>query len=188
MVPLHSTSCMHHSPQFPNAFEFNDLFLITILDHLYSCLFGTFLGNSELQRKNEVLHVLFVCFFLVSYHFYCFDLKNDHMLLQKHTPTTPNLTRTQNVREQTVSLWSYINSQLDDFTNPLFCQQVSQKHVLFVVASLRRVRLWNSYYLRWNPMLKSQVCDAVALKIVLSVIHFINLSNLVINLIIIIII
>lgn len=25
--------------QFPSAFEFNELFLITILDHLYSCLF-----------------------------------------------------------------------------------------------------------------------------------------------------
>ena len=32
--------------QFPNAFEFNEHFLITILDHLYSCLFGTFLCNS----------------------------------------------------------------------------------------------------------------------------------------------
>uniref|UniRef100_A0A3Q2XC48 phosphatidylinositol-3,5-bisphosphate 3-phosphatase n=1 Tax=Hippocampus comes TaxID=109280 RepID=A0A3Q2XC48_HIPCM len=29
--------------QFPAAFEFNELFLLTLLDHLYSCLFGTFL-------------------------------------------------------------------------------------------------------------------------------------------------
>lgn len=100
--------------QFPNAFEFNELFLITILDHLYSCLFGTFLGNSELQRKTE------------------------------------------KVPERTVSLWSYINSQPDDFTNPLYCHQLTHKHVLLVVASLRRLRLWNSYYLRWNPQMKSQ--------------------------------
>uniref|UniRef100_A0A3Q2XBK6 phosphatidylinositol-3,5-bisphosphate 3-phosphatase n=1 Tax=Hippocampus comes TaxID=109280 RepID=A0A3Q2XBK6_HIPCM len=33
--------------QFPAAFEFNELFLLTLLDHLYSCLFGTFLCNSE---------------------------------------------------------------------------------------------------------------------------------------------
>ena len=32
--------------QFPSAFEFNEHFLITILDHLYSCLFGTFLCNT----------------------------------------------------------------------------------------------------------------------------------------------
>lgn len=41
------------SQQFPNAFEFNDFFLITILDHLYSCRFGTFLCNSERERMQE---------------------------------------------------------------------------------------------------------------------------------------
>ncbi|XP_025132347.2 myotubularin-related protein 1 isoform X5 [Bubalus bubalis] len=39
--------------QFPSAFEFNEFFLITILDHLYSCLFGTFLCNCEQQRLKE---------------------------------------------------------------------------------------------------------------------------------------
>lgn len=43
--------------QFPTGVEFNEYFLITILDHLYSCLFGTFLCNSEQQRgKEEPLH------------------------------------------------------------------------------------------------------------------------------------
>jgi len=41
--------------QFPNAFEFNEYFLTTILDHLYSCLFGTFLFNSESERKRDRL-------------------------------------------------------------------------------------------------------------------------------------
>jgi len=41
--------------QFPNAFEFNEYFLTTILDHLYSCLFGTFLYNSEKERKDAML-------------------------------------------------------------------------------------------------------------------------------------
>lgn len=40
--------------KFPAAFEFNEYFLVTILDHLYSCLFGTFLCNSEQQRMKEV--------------------------------------------------------------------------------------------------------------------------------------
>ena len=38
------------SPQFPFLFEFNEEFLIHVLDHLYSCLFGTFLYNSEQER------------------------------------------------------------------------------------------------------------------------------------------
>lgn len=39
--------------QFPTAFEFNEQFLITILDHLYSCRFGTFLYNCESVRQKE---------------------------------------------------------------------------------------------------------------------------------------
>lgn len=42
------------SKQFPNALEFNEYFLITILDHLYSCRFGTFLCNTERERVSEV--------------------------------------------------------------------------------------------------------------------------------------
>lgn len=41
--------------QFPHAFEFNETFLTFVLDHLYSCLFGTFLYNSDKERhQNEV--------------------------------------------------------------------------------------------------------------------------------------
>uniref|UniRef100_A0A8C7ZN91 Myotubularin 1 n=1 Tax=Oryzias sinensis TaxID=183150 RepID=A0A8C7ZN91_9TELE len=41
--------------QFPTAFEFNENLLLTILDHLYSCRFGTFLYNCESARdQNEV--------------------------------------------------------------------------------------------------------------------------------------
>uniref|UniRef100_A0A8C4QIN8 phosphatidylinositol-3,5-bisphosphate 3-phosphatase n=1 Tax=Eptatretus burgeri TaxID=7764 RepID=A0A8C4QIN8_EPTBU len=39
--------------QFPTAFEFNEHFLIAVLDHLYSCQFGTFLGNCERSRTLE---------------------------------------------------------------------------------------------------------------------------------------
>ncbi|GBM78732.1 hypothetical protein AVEN_244404-1 [Araneus ventricosus] len=44
--------------EFPHAFKFNEHFLSTILDHLYSCLFGTFLFNSECQRvKQGPIHI-----------------------------------------------------------------------------------------------------------------------------------
>ena len=39
--------------QFPNAFEFNEYFLTTILDHLYSCLYGTFLYNTDKERREH---------------------------------------------------------------------------------------------------------------------------------------
>lgn len=41
--------------QFPFAFQFNERFLLTIHDHLYSCQFGTFLGNCERERKEHCL-------------------------------------------------------------------------------------------------------------------------------------
>ncbi|KAM5290730.1 myotubularin isoform 6-T8 [Glossophaga mutica] len=41
------------SKQFPTAFEFNERFLVTILDHLYSCRFGTFLYNCESARERQ---------------------------------------------------------------------------------------------------------------------------------------
>ncbi|XP_078370553.1 phosphatidylinositol-3,5-bisphosphate 3-phosphatase MTMR6-like isoform X2 [Oculina patagonica] len=41
--------------QFPFAFQFNERFLLTIHDHLYSCQFGTFLGNCERERKEHSL-------------------------------------------------------------------------------------------------------------------------------------
>uniref|UniRef100_A0A8C1N176 Myotubularin related protein 1a n=1 Tax=Cyprinus carpio TaxID=7962 RepID=A0A8C1N176_CYPCA len=99
--------------QFPAAFEFNELFLITILDHLYSCLFGTFLYNSDQERVEKALN------------------------------------------SKTVSLWSYINSQTEDFTNPFYVNY--ENHVLYPLASLRHLELWVGYYVRWNPHMRPQM-------------------------------
>uniref|UniRef100_A0AAQ5ZY01 Phosphatidylinositol-3,5-bisphosphate 3-phosphatase n=1 Tax=Amphiprion ocellaris TaxID=80972 RepID=A0AAQ5ZY01_AMPOC len=101
------------SRQFPAAFEFNELFLITVLDHLYSCLFGTFLYNSEQERMAK------------------------------------------EVQAKTVSLWSYINSQPEDFTNPFYVDY--ENHVLYPLVSSRHLELWTSYYARWNPRMRPQV-------------------------------
>ncbi|KAF6040646.1 hypothetical protein EB796_001059 [Bugula neritina] len=105
--------------QFPTAFEFNEHMLITILDHLYSCLFGTFLGNSEQWRQSEM------------------------------------------IRQETQSLWSMINSHIDDYKNPLYVDYL-HSHVLYPVVSLRRIKLWKGYYLRWNPKMRPQ--EPISLK------------------------
>ncbi|XP_066269847.1 myotubularin-related protein 2-like isoform X3 [Branchiostoma lanceolatum] len=101
------------SRQFPVALEFNEQFLITILDHAYSCLFGTFLCNAEQIQDKE------------------------------------------GVRQNTVSLWSYVNDRPDEFRNPLYAAY-SHQHVIFPVASLRRIELWKAYYIRWNPRMRPQ--------------------------------
>ncbi|XP_073790620.1 myotubularin-related protein 1b isoform X5 [Danio rerio] len=106
--------------QFPSAFEFNELFLITVLDHLFSCLFGTFLYNSEQERVSKEVY------------------------------------------NKTVSLWSYVNSQIEEFTNPLYVNY--EHHVLYPIASLRHLELWVSYYVRWNPRMRPQVPIHQSLK------------------------
>ncbi|KAM9313822.1 myotubularin-related protein 7b isoform 5-T5 [Pholidichthys leucotaenia] len=40
------------SEQFPCAFEFNERFLIAVHSHIYSCQYGTFLGNCEKERRD----------------------------------------------------------------------------------------------------------------------------------------
>ncbi|ALC38774.1 mtm [Drosophila busckii] len=98
------------SQQFTHAFEFNEHFLITIVDHLYSCRFGTFLCNTEAERVAE-------------------DLKH-----------------------KTISLWTHINSSLDQYLNPLFPSFTrGAEPVLRPCASVRIVRLWKGLYCRWNP-------------------------------------
>lgn len=43
--------------QYPCAFEFNQAFLIAVLDNMYSCLFGTFLYNSDQERQKHNVRV-----------------------------------------------------------------------------------------------------------------------------------
>lgn len=54
-----------------------------------------------------------------------------------------------------MSLWSWINSQLEEFTNPLYVNY--SNHVLFPAVSLRHLELWVGYYIRWNPRMRPQV-------------------------------
>lgn len=61
------------------------------------------------------------------------------------------------VKEQTVSLWSYTNSQLDLYRNPLYWANTHQQQVLIPIASIRHIKLWKSYYCRWNPSMRTQV-------------------------------
>lgn len=69
------------------AFEFNVRFLKLILDELFACRFGTFLYNSEKERRDLVGCCL------------------------------RPLTRPQDVKSTTVSLWSYVMARRELFLN-----------------------------------------------------------------------
>jgi len=44
--------------QFPQAFQFNHKYLLTIHDHVYSCQYGTFVGNCQREREGLQLSSL----------------------------------------------------------------------------------------------------------------------------------
>jgi len=44
--------------QFPTAFEFNETFLLSILDHLYTCRFGTFLFNTYDMKTSKSIGIV----------------------------------------------------------------------------------------------------------------------------------
>ncbi|XP_066545902.1 phosphatidylinositol-3,5-bisphosphate 3-phosphatase MTMR3 isoform X2 [Amia ocellicauda] len=53
-VFLQWLDCVHQlQRQFPCSFEFNEAFLVKLVQHTYSCLFGTFLCNSVKEREDR---------------------------------------------------------------------------------------------------------------------------------------
>lgn len=40
--------------QFPHYFEYSIRYILTLADHIYSCRFGTFLGNCEQERVKDI--------------------------------------------------------------------------------------------------------------------------------------
>uniref|UniRef100_A0A4W4FPN3 phosphatidylinositol-3,5-bisphosphate 3-phosphatase n=1 Tax=Electrophorus electricus TaxID=8005 RepID=A0A4W4FPN3_ELEEL len=53
-VFLQWLDCVHQlHRQFPCSFEFNEAFLVKLVQHTYSCLFGTFLCNSGKEREEH---------------------------------------------------------------------------------------------------------------------------------------
>ncbi|XP_028582187.2 phosphatidylinositol-3,5-bisphosphate 3-phosphatase MTMR6 isoform X1 [Podarcis muralis] len=44
-------SVWHLTEQFPQAFEFNEAFLLQIHEHVHSCQFGNFIGNCQKERE-----------------------------------------------------------------------------------------------------------------------------------------
>jgi len=55
------------------------------------------------------------------------------------------------VREKTQSLWSFVLSNVKDFTNPLY---IKRDQVLVPIVNSRKLVVWKEYCYRWNPELK----------------------------------
>ncbi|CAG0924898.1 unnamed protein product, partial [Notodromas monacha] len=56
----------------------------------------------------------------------------------------------KDVKRKTISLWTYLNSRLDEFLYPLYNKYESRPLIILPAAKLRSMKLWKSYYCRWN--------------------------------------
>ncbi|XP_050665347.1 myotubularin-related protein 2 [Leptidea sinapis] len=112
--------------QFPTAFEFTERLLITVVDHLYSCRFGTFLFNTERERVKEEVKSKTIS--LWSY----INSRQDLYLNPLYWGPTSFGT----------------NSPTSQYSRP--------QTVLVPVASLRIIKLWKALYCRWNPTMRQQ--------------------------------
>lgn len=60
------------------------------------------------------------------------------------------------LKVRTNSLWSLVLSHMHDYQNPLY-NHGTRHHVLLPLTSIRHIRLWDTYYCRWNPAMRNQV-------------------------------
>ena len=107
--------------QAPRAFEFNERFLIALIDARLSGAYGTFLFDNQAQR---VMH---------------------------------------RVDEVTTSVWAHhLSSPLrETYLNPMYTPDPG---TIRIVASLTRIRLWDTYYLRYHPHMKFSAASAQAAR------------------------
>uniref|UniRef100_A0A673AX06 phosphatidylinositol-3,5-bisphosphate 3-phosphatase n=1 Tax=Sphaeramia orbicularis TaxID=375764 RepID=A0A673AX06_9TELE len=125
--------------QFPSAFEFNELFLITVLDHLYSCLFGTFLYNSEQERMAQVhTHIysfnsdLVLSWSPVHVSFQVEDFTNPFYVDYEHHVLYPL------VSPRHLELWTSYYARWNPRMRPQVPVHQTLKDLLFLRAELQR--------------------------------------------------
>lgn len=89
--------------QFPTSFEFNSKFLEDIAHHTVSLRFGTFLFDTEQQRRDKKLKL------------------------------------------ETVSLWSYMNSQVDLYRNIFYKPNYD---IIIPITSASHFVFWSDFFLQ----------------------------------------
>jgi len=102
---LQFIDCVYHLwQQDPNQFEFNEKFLLTIVEQTYSCSYGNFLFNND--RIGE-----------------------------KYKK-----------KETTISLWTFVNTNIKTFKNPMY---KCTTNILKLDSSVKKLstQIWSTFYL-----------------------------------------
>ncbi|XP_021374659.1 myotubularin-related protein 3-like isoform X1 [Mizuhopecten yessoensis] len=85
--------------QFPTAFQFNEAYLVKLVQHTYSCLFGTFLCNTTRERQKEELEKRTASVWSLL------NLKNKRFLNHLYCPTIEQQVLYPSCHVRSVKLW-----------------------------------------------------------------------------------
>ncbi len=88
---------LHH--QFPQAFQFNEKYLVSIHEHAYSCQYGTFVGNCE--REREALKLADSTYSLWGY----LVANHDEFINPLYNPKTAAETLRPSTSPQNIRFW-----------------------------------------------------------------------------------
>jgi len=155
---------------FPRSFEFNERFLITILDHVHSCLFGTFLFNCELERRKAGVREK-----TVSLWTYIYAQRPIYLSSQYDPASTvdicsnpvggaerkssrvsaPQLHESGDLRHSR----GFNSASTSSLDLPPDGIQYGED-ILVPCIEPHTLQLWSSFYFRWNPNLNLNASDA----------------------------
>lgn len=100
------------SQMFPQAFQFNENYLIAILEHTYSCQYGTFIGNCHKQRNEmkltETTYSLWG--YLVTH--------NDEFVNPLYDRETQSQILTLNLSPQNIKFWRGLYCRFETGAHP----------------------------------------------------------------------
>ena len=142
--------------QFPFDFEFNEKFLQTLHDHVYSCQYGTFIGNCDKER--ESLKLKDRTYSLWAYIDFNLDEFINPLYVIKRSKNEPiksflNL----NVSPQCIKFWRTMYNRFDTGIHPRELVEdvidVSFKYInslKYHVAFLKEVWLFNQFVNPFN--------------------------------------
>ena len=125
------------SQMFPQAFQFNENYLIAILEHTYSCQYGTFIGNCDKQRNELKLkeNTYSLWGYLVTH--------NDEFVNPLYDRETQSQILTLNLSPQNIKFWRGLYCRFETGAHPrepivdlLTITQVCKSHMRVCVCLL----------------------------------------------------
>ena len=141
--------------QFPTRFEYTDIFLVMLIDSIYTCLFETFLFETELQRKHfdsagnlETVWDLLATVPSSKYRtLFVNPLYSLDGMVETRAPSWHSTLPPSTPLPSSSSTF-YLPDIADDMENGNICDN---KNVIFPNTSSIHSQLWTSCFLRWQP-------------------------------------